>query len=394
MPAGDRHARTEQPTEKRRKTAREEGQVARSPEVNAWTAVLTASVAIPWLFSIARTRVLTVTAAALDVAAHPTLPRALGVLGSGLDAVLVIAGIAGGVFMGVGVLVSTLQVGRAASIKAARPRLSKVSPRTGLKRLFSTQAAWELAKQVLKLTLLTVVGYVALHGIISVAGMSSQADLLPLLGYASGSLLGFIRMAGATGLLVSLVDYGIQRHRTAQSIKMTKQEVKDERKSQEGDPAVRARMLRQLMSRLRQSAIAAVRNADVVIANPTHFAVALRYDPSRVGAPTVVAKGVDSLALRIREEAVRRGVPVVEDPPLARYLHAVCEVDEQVPVAVYVAVARVIAFVYSLTPAARSASIHRRPHSVVPTVDPDRRHSRAGAPRRAALASEKVAGGA
>ncbi len=371
MAAGDKYARTEAPTPKRRKEARDEGQVARSPEVNGWLALLVTSMLLRWFLSLAGSRVFSVTASAVGVMRHPSVAGDVAVLESGLRQFLVVAAIVGGVLLAVGVVASVAQVGRAASVKAARPRFTRLSPKSGLKRLFSLQAGWELAKQVLKLALLAGVAYYSLRTLLMTVGDKQPVSLAPLLSYLGSSLVSFVRTVAVIGLGLGLADYGYHRHRMSQQLKMTKQEVKDERRQQEGDPAVKGRIRRQQYAIARSKVIAAVKTADVVVANPTHYAVALQYDPSRGGAPRVVAKGVDGLALRIREEAERHGVPVVEDPPLARYLNASCDVEQQVPVAVYVAVARLIAFVYSLTPQMRTVGVHRRPHSVVPELDQD-----------------------
>lgn len=393
MAAGDKYSRTEPPTPKRRREAREEGRVARSPEIGGWLAVLVGSLLLPWLFSTARSRVLDVTGSAVNVMAHPTAGGALAVLGGGLQQFFLYVVAAGGAFMAIGVVASLAQVGRAASLKAARPRLSRLNPKDGFARLFSPKAGWEVAKELLKLGLLAVLGYSSLKGLIMSVGGKAPVSLAPVLGYAGSSMLTMMRTVAIIGLGLGLADYAVQRHRLNTSLKMTKQEVKDERRQQEGDPMVKVRLRRHQYAIARSRIMAAVKTADVVVTNPTHFAVALQYDPRRGGAPRVVAKGVDLLAARIREEAARQGVPVVEDPPLARYLHAVCEVEQQVPVAVYVAVARLIAFVYSLSPAARAIGVHRRPWSLVPEVDPASVRRRGAAVPRAPAAAIGVPGG-
>jgi flagellar biosynthetic protein FlhB len=152
---------------------------------------------------------------------------------------------------------------------------------------------------------------------------------------------------------------------------MTKQEVRDEHKQHEGDPHMRAHVRRRQYSIARSRTIAAVRTADVVVTNPTHYAVALQYDPARTNAPRLVAKGTDFLAERMKEEALRAGVPLVEDPPLARYLHATCEVDDMVPEEIYLAVAQLLAFVYRMPASLRGVGVRTRPHSAVPKTDDD-----------------------
>lgn len=383
MAASDKYSRTEKPTPKRKREARQEGQVARSPDVAGWLGLLVGAMVVPWLFAEARSRVLSVTGAAVQVMRHPTADGALRVLEGGLRQFLVYGLLTGGIFALAGVVANLAQVGRSMSLKAARPRFSRLNPKEGFQRIFSPKAGWELAKQVAKLVVLAGIGYVSLRSLTGTVADKAPVTLGPLLGYAGNSILTFVRTVAVIGLLLGVGDYAVQRHRLGQSLKMTKHEVKEERRTQEGDPMIKARLRRQQYAIARSRMMAAVKTADVVVANPTHFAVALQYDPTRGGAPRVVAKGVDGLAVRIREEASRHGVAVVEDPPLARYLHAMCDIDQPIPVAVYVAVARLIAFVYSLTPAVRGNGVHRRPYSVVPEIEPRTKVPAASRRRRA-----------
>ena len=383
MAAGDRWARTEPPTEKRRKRARDEGQVARSKEIGAWVAILGGSLLAPFILSEARSRVIGVTTNAAEVASHPTTTGALDVVGSALGQFVSFVALIGGVFMAIALVVGIAQVGKNVSFKAARPRFSRMNPVAGLKNLFSPRAGWELGKQVLKLLVLGVLGYFSLHSLMLTVASKSPVTLAPLLDYAATSILGFVRTAAVLGLALGAVDYGIQRHRHNQSLKMTKQEVRDERKEQTGDPYVRAHMRRRQYSIARSRTIASVRTADVVVTNPTHVAVALQYDPARANAPRLVAKGTDFLAQRMKEEAARCGIPLVEDPPLARYLHATCEVDDVVPEEIYLAVAQLLAFVYRMPKSLRGVGVRSRPHSAVPKTG-EAGHSRVGRRRRGA----------
>jgi flagellar biosynthetic protein FlhB len=371
MAAGDRWARTEPPTEKRKKKAREEGQVARSLDVGAWAAMLAGSLLAPFMISEARARVLGITSNVARVASHPTSAGALEVVGSALGQFLSYVAVIGGAFMALALAVGVLQVGRSFSLKAARPRFLRVNPVAGLKRRFAVQALWELVKQVLKLAVLGVLGYFFLHSLMLTAASKSPVTLAPLLDYAGSSILGFVRTASVLGIALGAADYAVQRHRHNQSLKMTKQEVRDEHKQHTGDPHMRAHMRRRQYSIARSRTIASVRTADVVVTNPTHIAVALQYDPARANAPRLVAKGTDLLAQRIKEEASRCGIPVVEDPPLARYLHATCEVDDVVPEAIYLAVAQLLAFVYRMPKSLRGIGVHSRPPSDVPKLDED-----------------------
>lgn len=393
MPPNDRHSRTEPPTPKRKREARQEGRVARSPDIGGWVAILAATLVVPWIFSNAERRVLAVTTAAANVMAHPTTTGCLQVLGPALLDVLEIVLPGAAVFMAVGILANVAQVGFGFATKRSRPQLSRISPLAGTKRLFSPNSLWELVKQLLKLSILAGLGYQVFHTLWSHLLGSAPVGLTPVLGFTKTSLVGFVRSVAAIGLAIGIGDYAIQRHRLMSQLKMTKQEVKDERKQSEGDPAMRSQLRRRQYGIARSKMMAAVRTADVVVTNPTHFAVALRYQSGGGAAPRVVAKGVDGLAQRIREEAAVHRVPVVEDPPLSRYLFAVCEVDQQIPAEIYLVVAKLLAFVYSLPASWRGVGVHRRVHSNVPSepaaveaLRPGRR-SRA----RAVLAGEPAA---
>ncbi|MHB1585316.1 MAG: EscU/YscU/HrcU family type III secretion system export apparatus switch protein [Acidimicrobiales bacterium] len=366
MAASDKHSRTEAPTPKRKGEARKEGRVARSPDVGGWVAILVATVVVPWLFSSTERRVLAVTGQARQVMSHPTVPGALAVVGPALLDVLTIVVPVALVFMAAGVLANIAQVGFGFATKAARPRLDRISPAAGVKRLASPNTVWEVVKQVLKLGILSGLGYQVFSDLTHHLAVASPVGLAPVLGFTASTLAGFVRSLAAVGLALGIADYAIQRHRLQTGLKMTKNEVKDERRQSEGDPAMRAQLRKRQYAIARSRMMAAVKTADVVVTNPTHFAVALRYESGGSSAPRVVAKGVDVVAARIRQEAATHRVPVVEDPPLSRYLFAVCEVGQPIPAEIYLVVARVLAFVYSLPASWRGVGVHRRPPSNLP----------------------------
>jgi flagellar biosynthesis protein FlhB len=366
MAAGDRHSKTEKPTPKKKKDSRKKGQVARSPEIGGWFSLLVLTLVMPAAFGYAEQRILEVQALAAQVMAHPTIPGALGVLGTGLEnAFLIILPLAGSVAV-IGVLASVAQVGFVLSAKGITPQFSKLNPIHGLKRLFSVRGAWELAKTVIKLSVIALFATRDIIGLMHTLMGSQPVAMGPLIDYAGSELLGFVRTLAVIGFLLGLADYSFQRHKLSADLKMTKQEVRDEMREREGDPRFKGQIRRRqrAMSRLRM--MAEVSRADMVITNPTHFAVALKYDRTRSTAPRVVAKGSDEVAARIREEATRHGVPIVEDPPLARAVFGACELQDEIPEALYMAVARLLAYVYALSPALRSARpIHRRPASAL-----------------------------
>ncbi|MFC0082810.1 flagellar biosynthesis protein FlhB [Aciditerrimonas ferrireducens] len=361
-----RDERTEKPTPKRRREARQEGQIAKTPELAGWLAVLVASMALPAAFGYGERRVVGVLAQANHVMADPTSAGALAVLRTGLVAAAEIVLPVAGVMAAVSLVVTAAQVGPVLAWKAARPQFSRLNPLTGIKRLFSAQSLWMLAKEVLKLAVIGALAYRTMDAMVRLMLGAQLTGIGPAVAYAGGALVGLVRQVALAGLVLAGFDYAFQRRRVGQQLKMTKQEVKEEFRQHEGDPLLKGqiRKKQRALSRLRM--MAAVAKADVVVTNPTHVAVALRYEPGSGQAPRVVAKGADHLAARIREEARRHGVPVVEDPPLARALHAACDLDDLVPVELYLAVARLLAFVFTLPDVVRrSGRVHRRPVSAM-----------------------------
>ena len=358
--------KTEKPTGKRKSQARKKGQVATSRDVSGWAVVLAGSMLFPVVFRSAETRMTALFAQVGNVTASPSPQGALGVLQSGLGDVLTLVLPVAGAFMVIGLLVNMAQTGGLFSLQAAAPKFSRLNPIEGIKRLFSANSLWQLVKQTVKICAIFVIAY----NVLSVLGKrlvgSQPVDMTPVVSYAGSTLLGLIRDVAIVGLALSLVDYVIQRRRFRKSLMMTKQEVKEENRQSEGDPLIKREVRRKQWRFSRARMMAAVAGADVVITNPTHYAVALRYQSGRGHAPQVVAKGVDDVALRIRAEAAKHGVPIVEDRPLAQAVYAACELEDFVPPQLYMAVARVLAFVYTLPAVVRSSgTVHRRPTSAL-----------------------------
>ncbi len=367
MALEDKHSRTEPPTPKRKREARQRGQVARSPDVAGWAAALVATFLLPWLFRTGEHHVLGVVAQSANVMRHPSAPGAYSVLRSGLSAVIDVVAPIGAIFVAIAIVANVAQVGRSFSLKAARPRMSRISPKSGIRNLFGTQMLLQLAKQTIKVVLLGLVGYQSVTALYHAVAGARPVGLTPILGFTVSSILSFIRVVAAVSLAIGLAEFAYQKHSLTQSLKMTKVEVKEEAKSSEGDPLTRGEVRKRGYVIARSKMLASVRMADVVVTNPTHYAVALEYRPGTGSAPRVVAKGAGALARAVRDRASEAEVPVVEDPPLARYLYATCEVDQQIPTEIYLAVARLLAFVYGLPAPARTAMVHRPAHSDLPT---------------------------
>lgn len=248
----------------------------------------------------------------------------------------------------VGLAVNVAQVGPVLSVEPLSPRLSRINPAEGFKRIFSRRAAFELGKSLLKVALVAAVTYGAfrraVQGVVALTG----AEVGPLAAAVGRYALAMSWQAALALVAVAAVDYLYQRHEYEQSLKMTRQELKEELREAEGDPQLRARIRRRQRELAAMRMLQEVRRADVVITNPTHYAVALRYDPATMAAPVCCAKGKGHMAVRIREVARQHGVTWVEDRFLARSLYQSVDVGEAVPEALYEAVAEVLAFVWRL----------------------------------------------
>ncbi|SMH60390.1 flagellar biosynthesis protein FlhB [Azospirillum agricola] len=251
-------------------------------------------------------------------------------------------------FVVAGVMSTIGQTGFHISWQLIAPKFGKLNPLPGIANMFKVNQLVELAKSLAKLAVVGGVAYLALQpmfrGIENYIGIEMMALLQHIDGLAYRLLIGVLVVL----TFIAGGDFIWQRMQFDKKMKMTKQEVKDEHKQSEGDPHVKGRIRQIRFERARKRMMAAVPGADVVVTNPTHFAVALKYDPSQMGAPMVLAKGVDQVAFKIREIAEANKVPVIENPPLARALYAACDIDEEVPSEHYRAVAEVITYVFKL----------------------------------------------
>jgi flagellar biosynthesis protein FlhB len=356
----DKSDRTEKPTPKHKKELRDKGTVARSAEVGSWASLLVVVSLLPWLGGMAANRISGFLQNVTQAMGHPDVGTAVGLLGQGLTTaalaalpILVIGG-------GVAVAIAFGQVGLRLTPKALRFQFSRISPKAGFGRLFSTQGVWTLGKTLAKMAALAIIGYLVLTQLIHSVVGDTTLPLPTTLSATSSTVIDLMRDIGVLALVVAGADYAFQRRSYQRDLRMTKQEVRDERRQSDGSPELRRAVRRKARRLSRMHMMAAVATADVVVANPTHFAVALAYDRTKDRAPRVVAKGVDVLAAEMRDRARIHGVPVVVNPPLARSLHAACEVDDTVPPQLFAAAARLLAFVYALSPTARAfGNIHQ-----------------------------------
>lgn len=257
-----------------------------------------------------------------------------------------------------------MQAGLLFTGEKMKPDLKKISPIGGFKRLFGAEALIQFLKTVVKVTVLAVVCWVILAPRWKEAEILVQLEPVALLPFTMEILAQLLFLLLIVVALVAAADYAIQRFHWLKRNKMSKQELKDEYRQTEGDPMVKAKLRQIRMERGRRRMMADVPNATVVITNPTHYAVALRYEPGEDGAPVCLAKGIDRVALKIREIATEHEVSIVEDPPLARALHASVDIGEPIPVEHYAAVAKIIGVILSV--AARRKSRQSVPPSARP----------------------------
>ncbi|MGC8480878.1 MAG: flagellar biosynthesis protein FlhB [Acidimicrobiales bacterium] len=350
MPAPDK---TEKPTSKRRRDARKEGSITKSPEIASWGLLLILSFIGPWIFRYTAPKIVEQFLAMEAVSRQQLTPGlALLMFERGLRIFAEVAGIVGAVGFVFAFVVTISQVGFVVVKKGITPQFSRLNPGKNIKKIFSSGGLFEITKQVIKITVVSGVAYMVIHSKVTELA-SGQLSLGASISDVVTGSIAILRTVAALGLVLGIADYFRQRHSMIKSLYMSKQEVKDEMKEAEGDPMVKGRIRRLQRQLARQRMLHLVPQADVVVVNPTHYAVALKYDPQRAIAPVVLAKGSGHLAARIKEIATENVVPIVRDPLLARTLHVTCKVGAEIPPAFFLAVARLLAFVYRLSGAAR-----------------------------------------
>ena len=341
----DQSQKTEEPTQKRLDDARKKGDAVRSQDVPIWFSMLGIALLIaasqPILGMIARPL-----HSLLD---HPHAFQldnggAMALVEALIFAIAPAAAIVFGIVALFALSGHLIQNRPAWTIEKMKPKLSKLSPLEGFKRIFGPQGLMNLFKSILKLSAIAAALAYAVWPDISLierAGAMDVASLASVLQSIAGRLL--IATLVVVGIIAA-IDYLFQKQQFDKKMKMSRQEIKDEHKQAEGDPHVKAKIRQLRHERSSQRMMAAVPDATVIVTNPTHYSIALRYD-DETPAPVCVAKGVDELALRIREVAEEHDIPLVENPPLARALYARMDVDEVIPREHYEAVAKIISFV-------------------------------------------------
>ncbi len=341
--------KTEDPTQKRLEEALKRGDVVKSQEVNTWFVIAGATLVL-MAFSSGMGANLTTTMRGLLANSYdipldgPALPRLFQKIGGEMIAAIAIPFL---LLMLAALCGNLIQHQLVWSFESLAPKLSKISPLAGLKRLFSMQALANFAKGLVKLALvgsvLTALMWPERHRLEGLV----RSDLSVMLALVQSLALKLLGTVVAIMAVVAAADYLFQYRQWYEKQKMSLRELKEEFKHTEGDPAIKGKMRQLRQTKSRRRMMAAVPKAAVVITNPTHYAIALQYERG-MEAPICVAKGVDALALKIRQVAAEHAVPVVENPPLARALHATVEIDEAIPPEHYKAVAEVIGYVMKL----------------------------------------------
>ncbi|RZP67563.1 flagellar biosynthesis protein FlhB [Vibrio vulnificus] len=376
MAESDGQERTEEATPRRLQQAREKGQVARSKELASVSVLVIGAVSLMWfgeslaralfkamgrLFSLSREEIFD-PSKLFDIASGASsallLPLLLILFALFVAAAIGSAGVGGISF----------------SVEAATPKLSKMNPLSGIKRMFGLQSWVELIKSILKVALVTGVAIYLIQ--------ASQEDLIQLsldvypqnIFHALDILLNFVLLISCSLLIVVAIDIPFQIWQHADQLKMTKQEVKDEYKDTEGKPEVKGRIRMLQREAAQRRMMADVPTADVIVTNPEHFSVALRYKQNSDRAPVVVAKGTDHMAMKIREVAREHDISIVPAPPLARALYYSTELEQQIPDGLFTAVAQILAYVFQLKQYRKRGGHRPKLQDYDLPIPPDLRH--------------------
>jgi flagellar biosynthetic protein FlhB len=359
---------TEDPTERKLRNAREEGQVARSVELPAAAVTIGAILTLFFMGGYWIKQMAEIFASGFKVDRktldNPDLmvtafAHQIGEAFLLIVPVLLVTAV-------LAILSSGATGGYLFSLKSTLPKFSKLSLLSGFKRMFGANAAIELLKAILKFSLVTIVLWALVSRQMDPMIQLGQMAIEPALEAAGWMIAESALWLSLSLLVIALIDAPYQKYSFIKRMRMTKQEVKDEMKDMEGQPEVKQQIRRRQREMANNRMIQKVQDADVVITNPEHFAVALSYDPTGDGAPILLAKGSDHMAARIREEAEKHGVEMFAAPPLARALYFSTEVDQAVPETLYLAVAQVIAYVFSLADVRPGVAPMLKPQPKVP----------------------------
>lgn len=353
---GEGGEKTEPATAKKLKEARDDGQVSKSKELSAAVDLIVLFLVLKVFISYIGEKLLNIfpllynkTADIInDSGGGMSLFTASSLINNVMGVILMI--LAPVFIIGVicCIIVNIFQVGWKVTTKPMKPKGSKINPLSGFKRIFSKDSLFELVKSIAKIVLIIYVAYLAIKDHQNELFLLYEIPLLQVIILVGDIVINAGIRIGMVYLVVGFADWFYQKHKFNEDMKMTKQEVKDEYKNTEGNPEIKGRQKSKMREASQRRMMQDIPTADVVITNPTHLAVAIRYDAERNAAPMVVAKGEDFLAAKIREAAKEHNIEIVENKPLARMLYANVDIGAEVPPELYQAVAEVLAFVYSL----------------------------------------------
>lgn len=342
--------KTEPATPRRREEARKKGQVAKSAEVGTALMVLAGFLLLQALSSFMVNE--------LKSTVHYFLENAaswdgdiLGLRSMFLVAIMKLGIMVGPILLGlmlIGTISQVMQVGFMASGEALQPKFSRINPLEGFKRIFSKRALMDFLKSVAKITLVGYLVYGQVRGNLLWIPQLTLVELKDSIAMIYNSIYHMGLRVGLFLLIIAAADYWWQRREFENSIKMSKQEIKEEYKQMEGDPLIRSKIRQRQRQMATQRMFQAIPTADVIITNPTHYAVAIRYTPGEMGAPEVVAKGMGFIAQRIKDEGQKHSITMVENVELAQALYKTTEIGQEIPAELYPAVAEVLAFVYRI----------------------------------------------
>jgi flagellar biosynthesis protein FlhB len=343
--------RTEQATPKRRSELRKQGRVVKSAEFTSASVLLGGTLIIYLLGS--------VVVGQLSSVMKEYLSFSFGTELSQTDVVSLASGVVYRflsiiapyliIIMVIGIIANVAQFGFVFTFKPLMNGMGALNPLKGIKKLgFSQHAMIELAKSILKVTLVGLIGYMAVKSLIAESVQlvdSSPQEIFSFMG-SSAFAIG-IKIAAAF-MVLAVVDYYVQRKKFQRDTRMSKQEIKEEHKQDEGNPATKGRIRREMVKRHKMRMMQSVPKADVIVTNPTHYAIAIQYDAKVMAAPKVLAKGKDLVAQKIKEIAAEHNIPMVEDKPLAQLLYKTVDVDEFIPPDLFKAVAQILAYIYQM----------------------------------------------
>jgi len=342
--------KTEEPTRKRLEEAAEHGQTVTSRETTSFFILLAFTLMLGWVGPGLLRKV------QLSFSPFIERPESFAADNTALGNLMIsvleaCAGILAVPFIGfiAAIFASNLIQNRFVfSLEPLIPKLEKISITNGIERLFSMRSLTEFSKGMVKIIVVAAVAYYGVAPYFPHLKQLPDVALSGMLVFLGTSVRRMLIGICIVMFMLTVFDYLYQRYEFIKSLRMTKQEIKDEYRQQEGDPQIKQRIRQIRVERARRRMMAAVPTADVIITNPTHYSVALKYDSDKMRAPTLVAKGLDNIALKIREVAREHNIPLFENPPLAQALYATVDIDKEIPAEHYKAVAEVISYVYRL----------------------------------------------